>query len=158
MLALGLDPTLAVQPPPPPPSSTLPPHHHYPLIPQHLLSCGLSRECPWTRSDLAASPQSDVIRLWKKVEKNTHTHSPLVHFQVDGGEYKWSGRVVRMRLIFLRTYETSRLHGHPGSRGWWHSRWFALGKTSTPEGIALFSFSVLTGRALRSDCKEVIAL
>lgn len=60
--------------PPHPAPSTLPPHHHYPLFPQHLLSCGLSRECPWTRSDLAASPQSDVIRLWKKVEK-THTHT-----------------------------------------------------------------------------------
>lgn len=157
MLALGLDPTS-----PHPPTHTLPPQHHYPLIPEHLLSCGLSGECPWTRSDLAASPQSDVIRLWKKVEKthtNTHTHSPLVHFQGDGGgEYKWSGCVVQTCVIFLRTYEPSCMRSHAGGRGWWRSRWFALGKTSTPEGITLFSFSVLTGRALRSDCKEVIAL
>lgn len=92
MLALGLDPTLAVPPTPPP--STLAPHHHYPLIPQHLLSCGLNRECPWTGSDLAASPQSDVIRLWKKVEK-THTHtltsSALSRGWGGGVQMEWLG-------------------------------------------------------------------
>lgn len=55
--------------PPSPPSRPL-------LCWEHLLSRGPSREWPWTGADLAASPQSDVIRLSRKEKGWKSIHSP----------------------------------------------------------------------------------
>lgn len=51
-------------------------YHSPPLLSVHLLNCGPSREWPWTRGDLAASPQSDVIRLSRKEKGWKSIHSP----------------------------------------------------------------------------------
>lgn len=150
-----------------------------PLFPKHTSSSlGPSRERPWTRADLAASPRPDVIRLSRKEKGWKSTRIPsrfrLVlgalsrgwGEQIELSEGVWLLRVrvwyvmfagVQALVVRATTWHKTWLSERHGR---WHLESSAQRRASMPQGI-VFSRGllwVLMGRALWSDCKEVIAL
>lgn len=117
----------------------------------HLLGRGPSREWPWTRADLAASPQPDVIRLSRK-EKAHAVH--LAFRLVFGALWRGWGEQIELSegaglcgvcvwltqaLVFVQPHKTRLSDRH------WGGIWSRLPRGALPCLRGLYSLRLSFG-------------